>query len=922
MADQSSTTRTRSNLVIAILVLIGALLLFFTPSVVSPNKVLFANDGPLGANMAKAIKPPESMFGIWMDLNWVGFSGGTFVPNLTFFLLWSLGPVAFAKFYSPLCLLYLGLGAWLFFRQLRWHPIVCIVAALATMLNMNVFSNVCWGLGTRALCLGSIFFGLAAFEASKRHKWPWLFVILGGLAVGMAVTEGADNGAIYSVFLAGYVAYSTWQERGRTVRSAGKGVLAVVVIAIFAGLLAAESIGYLVPTSVKTVLRTQPTEQSKEASWDWATQWSLPKVETIRVLIPGIFGYRMDSPNGGQYWGSVGQQPGFDWQNPQGFPRQSGSGEYAGVIVLLIAAWSVAQSFRKKGTNLTDLERKMIKFWTFAAAVSLLLAYGRHSIFYRIVYALPYFSTIRNPIKFMHPFHLAVLILFSYGLEDLVRRLVGDRLKPALQTGDRLKPALQTGDRLKPGLQTMSMMDQLKAWWGKAAGFEKKWIFGMVAFFALSVLGFLFFSSIRPQMVSYLQTHGFAEGGQAQEIFRFASGEIGFYLLFLAGSIAIFILLQSGAFAGRRLKWAGVLVGLVLVIDLARANAPWVRYYDYKQKYASNPIIDILADKPYEHRAATQLTPMGQAYLANNDTFRGLMNEWMQHLFQYYNIHALDIIQMPRMPEFDRLYMEKIRPKANNDLTMVGRMWQLTNTRFVIGMTGYLQLLNQQVDPAGQAFRVHTTFDIVPKPGIMRPQTLDDITVATKPDGQMALFENTRALPRAVLFSRWQISTNDEGTLNQLASPAFDPSQLVLVDGKVGAQSSASPTNQAGTVEFTSYATREIKLRAKADAPSILMLNDKYDSDWRVYVDGAASPMLRCNYMMRGVALPGGEHQVRFHYEPPIKGLHTTLAALALALVLCVIVPFIPERPESEPVATPRPLAQTQTPTPASTRRG
>ena len=53
----------------------------------------------------------------------------------------------------------------------------------------------------------SIFFGLAAFEASKRHKWPWLFVVLAGLAVGMAVTEGADNGAIYSVFLAAYVAY-------------------------------------------------------------------------------------------------------------------------------------------------------------------------------------------------------------------------------------------------------------------------------------------------------------------------------------------------------------------------------------------------------------------------------------------------------------------------------------------------------------------------------------------------------------------------------------------------------------------------------------------------------------------------------------------------------------------------------------------
>jgi hypothetical protein len=368
-----------------------------------------------------------------------------------------------------------------------------------------------------------------------------------------------------------------------------------------------------------------------------------------------------------------------------------------------------------------------------------------------------------------------------------------------------------------------------------------------------------------------------------------------------------------------------VLIGVVLVIDLARANAPWVRYYDYKQKYASNPIIDLLAEKPYEHRVATQLTPMSQSYLANNDqygnTFRGLMNEWMQHLFQYYNIHTLDIIQMPRMPEFDKAFLEKIRPRTNTDLTPVGRMWQLTNTRYVLGLTGYLQVLNQQIDPAGQGFRIHTTFDIVPKPGITRPENFEEITVAVKPDGQMALFEFTRALPRAALFSRWEVSTNDDATLNRLADAAFDPSQLALVDGKVTGQASASATNQPGRVDFSSYDTRDIRLRAKADAPSVLVLNDKYDPDWRVYVDGAAAPLLRCNYMMRGVAVPAGEHQVRFHYEPPIKGLRTTLAALALALVLCVVVPFIPRRPDDEGMVAPAPTTMGRTASPASSRR-
>src|SRR4051812_39033464 len=133
----------RRNFGLALIALIGALLLFFTPSF-SADKVLFANDSPLGAAMAKNIQPPQSMFGIWADLNWIGAAGGTYVPSVTFFLFWGLGPLYFSKFYGPLCLLFLGISAWIFFRQKRCHPAVCVIGALAAMLNMNGFSNVAW----------------------------------------------------------------------------------------------------------------------------------------------------------------------------------------------------------------------------------------------------------------------------------------------------------------------------------------------------------------------------------------------------------------------------------------------------------------------------------------------------------------------------------------------------------------------------------------------------------------------------------------------------------------------------------------------------------------------------------------------------------------------------------------------------------
>src|SRR6267143_6977474 len=134
--QQSQSRPVKIGFGIAFIAMIGALLLFFSPSF-NPNNVLFSNDGPLGAAMAKNIKPPESMFGVWLDLNWIGTAGGTYVPSLTFFLFWGLGPLHFAKFYGPITLLYLGICAWLYFRQMRWHPLVCLIASLAMVLNMN-----------------------------------------------------------------------------------------------------------------------------------------------------------------------------------------------------------------------------------------------------------------------------------------------------------------------------------------------------------------------------------------------------------------------------------------------------------------------------------------------------------------------------------------------------------------------------------------------------------------------------------------------------------------------------------------------------------------------------------------------------------------------------------------------------------------
>jgi len=625
------------------------------------------------------------------------------------------------------------------------------------------------------------------------------------------------------------------------------------VIALAAAFLAAHGLTTLISTSVKGIAGMDSKQQSTEERFSWVTQWSLPKIETLRVIIPGLFGYRMDTRDGGNYWGSVGQTPGWP-EHHQGYPRHSGSGEYAGVLVVLVAAYAVAHLRRKKGNPYSAAELKAVAFWTGVAVVSLVLSFGRHAPIYRLLFPIPFFSTMRNPIKFMQPFHIALLILFGYGLQGM-SRLYLDR-------------SVSVGKGL---------LAQLKTWWRGLVGFDKGWVYGSLAVLGASVLGWLMYISGQGELTRYLEAGGF-NAEQSAAIIRFSASEIGFYLVFLVVAVGAVYLVMSGFFRGDRSKWALIIVGLLLAIDLIRANAPWVVYYDYKALYSTNPIIDVLRQKPQEHRVVAPQFPVPQEY----SYFPVVCFGWLEHLYQYYKIQSLDINQIPRMPADYAAYYKTFGQNP-------ARLWQLTNTRYVLALTGLLDALNQQLDPAQRRFRVHTAFDL--KNLVPTRYSAYLVDVITNGTGPFALIEFTGALPRAKLYADWKASADDAEILKQLADPTFDPTKQVLVSSSskvLPAQAAASAN--AGTVEITQYSFKRVQCSAQASAPCVFLLNDRYHENWKVLVDGKPADLLRCNYLMRGVFLTPGHHEIDFRFEPAPGALYVTFAGVLLGLILCSVV--------------------------------
>lgn len=858
-ADAPVSQKSPLGLMVGLLIVLLALIFW---RLFDPAQVMFSNDGPFGGMVAELNRMPSILRGVWANSNWFGNESISPPLSVSSFLRLFTTPLIYAKILCPFALFIAGIGACFCFRKLKLAPMACILGGLAAAMNSDFFSTSCWGVCTQIIGFGFMYLAIGLLSDTSKNQW--IRVILAGFAVGIGVMEAYDIGALFSLFVAAYAVYQALflDETPRPVAvKLGRGVLRTGLVAAFAGFIAVHTLLGLVGTQIKGVSGMEQDEATRAARWEGATYFSLPKAETLQILVPGIYGFRdswymyeYDEPKEDQYWGSIGQMPGLQ--------HLIGTGFYAGVPVVLIALWAIFQAFRGDGSPFTKFQRRAIWFWSVSALISLLFSYGKHAPFYQLFYSIPYASTIRNPVKFMHVFTWALVIIFAYGVHGFYQLYFKDYVE-----------------------RVGGVVAQYKNWLSKAASFERKWIFGCVVTLILSLIAWLIYLSSKPKLVAYMQSVGVPAPGtpgansDSNAVAGFSIASIGWFILLFVLTLGLFMLIFSGQFSGSRARWGGIALGALMLFDLGRADVPWIVYWDLNYKYMPDPIVNFLAEKPYEQRIAVvpadysrspQLGMLMNAY----------GNDWKQHLFLSKNIQCADVVQEPRVAVDKEMYMSAI---GGNLL----RFWTLCNTRYLLGPADWVKQLSMQQPGAERLFRVIKTFNFVPKRSNPSLQWPADYRSELDPNGQLAVIEYLGALPRAKLYSNWQVNTNEMSTLQTLAGQGFDPQQSVLVMQNIPAPAPADAAQAPGAVEIDpNYKSKRIELKADAKVPAVLLLSERYNDKWHVEVDGKPTELLRCDFIERGVFLPKGQHTIVMHYEAPTHTLYISLAAVVLGLGL------------------------------------
>lgn len=582
------------ELFVVLFIMLAVCLLMFS-RLFDAGQALDAGDAPMWiAHQFKSMLRQ----GAWSSTNpWMGIGTPGMTPfgdgsMLTYYFL----PEAKAdEVHMFLGVLFTGLFMYLFLRERGMSWWAGLTGALAVAFSTSFVSLCKAGHLGKIAGIAYLMGALWLMTVAMRRK----SVVMGGFAgllAGYSLAWGRDT----SLLVALGVGVFWIQEAVRTWRSEGHGaavkpLLALALGGVIAGIAAFPMAQFFMGGGEGEQAVIEAPKQQDE-SWEWATQWSLPPGEAMKLICPSYCGWDSWDPEA-PYWGEMGRSAGWE-KSHQGFRNFTQTNEYLGLITTLLATVGVLSWFLRRkeaaGGGAASLD---VPVWLTIGIVALLLAMGKYFPLYRLFYGLPYMASIRCPVKFMHLVSLSLGVLAAHGVLAIEQALSG----PAVERRRVLRVAAAV-----------------------AGGF---------AFILLVALVVMPGSRA---LATRLQADGFAnqmQGIRNTMMFGLMTS------LFLALGVATVAWVAGTGVCDRvrggRSAVMGVLA-LLMLVDLVPANRHYVRYQDWKAIYTSNPILDYLKQQR-EYRV--KFIPLSF----------GVFNQWNSLLVQYFELRSADVPAASRM---------------------------------------------------------------------------------------------------------------------------------------------------------------------------------------------------------------------------------------------------------------------------------
>jgi hypothetical protein len=167
----------------------------------------------------------------------------------------------------------------------------------------------------------------------------------------------------------------------------------------------------------------------------------------------------------------------------------------------------------------------------------------------------------------------------------------------------------------------------------------------------------------------------------------------------------------------------------------------------------------------------------------------------------------------------------------------------------------------------------------------LRPRRLPGTPVASDDDPSGVGYELVEVPgwePLASAVPAWRVVDGPREALRAVLEPGFDPAAVAMLEEDPGIR--PGPAGPPGAASLEEATPEDLRLRVEAPGPRIVVIRTNHDRYWEATVDGRPAPLLRVDFLLMGVPVPPGHHEVRLVYRDPWIGRGLALSALAWAL--------------------------------------
>jgi len=159
----------------------------------------------------------------------------------------------------------------------------------------------------------------------------------------------------------------------------------------------------------------------------------------------------------------------------------------------------------------------------------------------------------------------------------------------------------------------------------------------------------------------------------------------------------------------------------------------------------------------------------------------------------------------------------------------------------------------------------------------------------------VVVFENKTALPRAFVVGAGgvQVIQGNMEQIDALKRPSFDPMRSVVLDSLPEELAGVPPGAEfTGSVEILDSNINGYHFRVQTSTPSILVVSQNFYPGWKATVSGRSASVFPADHALTGIAVPAGNHEIRFEFQPSSFKLGALLSLISATLLGVLLVPI------------------------------